>query len=77
MEEKGYGEGPNGDEKIAGAPIGYLGDILFTPLLGKMRLPQLLLVQIQVGLYSASNSTTYHGVVTNTQEAHHLNVSGN
>lgn len=38
--------------------------------------PKLLLVQIQVSLYSASNSTTYHGVVTDTQEAHHLNVSG-
>ena len=36
----------------------------------------LLLVQSQVDGNSDGNGSTYHRVVTNTQEAHHLNVSG-
>ena len=36
----------------------------------------LLLVQVQVGLYSACYRATNHGVVADTQEAHHLHVSG-
>ena len=37
----------------------------------------LLLVQSQVNIHGASYRATYHGVVANTQEAHHLNVSRN
>ncbi len=37
----------------------------------------LLLVQRQVDGYGDGNGSTYHGVVTDTQEAHHLNVSRN
>ena len=36
----------------------------------------LLLVEEEVSLYGASYGATYHGVVTNTQEAHHFNMSG-
>ena len=36
----------------------------------------LLLVQSLSYVYSASNSATYHRVVTDTEEAHHLYVSG-
>lgn len=37
----------------------------------------LLLVQSEVNVYCASNRATYHWVVTNTEEAHHLYVSRN
>ena len=37
----------------------------------------LFLVEEEVSLYGASYGATYHGVVTNTQEAHHLHVCGN
>ena len=36
-----------------------------------------LFVQSQCYVYSTCYSTTYHWVVTNTKEAHHLNVSRN
>ena len=35
---------------------------------------KLLLAQSKCYVHSASNCTTYHWVVTNTEEAHHLNV---
>ena len=38
---------------------------------------RLFLVQEQVNLNGASNSTTYHWVVTDSEEAHHLYVSRN
>ena len=38
---------------------------------------ELLLVESQVDSYSDSYCCTYHWVVTNTQEAHHLYVSRN
>ena len=37
--------------------------------------PNGLLAQCQCYVYSASYCTTYHWVVTDTEEAHHLNVS--
>ena len=37
----------------------------------------LLLVQIEVSLYSTSYGATYHRVVADAEEAHHLNVSRN
>ena len=37
----------------------------------------LLLVEEEVSLYGACYGATYHGVVTDAQEAHHLHVSGN
>ena len=37
----------------------------------------LLLVDSEVDSYSDSNSSTYHRVVTHTEEAHHLYVSRN
>ena len=38
---------------------------------------RLLLIESEVSLNSASNRATYHWVVTNTEEAHHLNVGRN
>ena len=38
---------------------------------------KLLLVQSQVDSYGDSYSSTYHRVVTHTEEAHHLYVSRN
>ena len=38
---------------------------------------ELLLVESQVDSYSDSHCCTYHWVVTNAQEAHHLYVSRN
>ena len=38
---------------------------------------KLLLVDSEVDSYSDSNSSTYHRVVTHTEEAHHLNVGRN
>jgi len=57
-----------------GFRTGNLGDYLYSHLREK-GMSCLLLVQIQVSLYSTSYGATYHGVVTNTQEAHHLYVS--
>ena len=37
---------------------------------------ELLLVQVEVSLNGASYCTTYHGVVTDTEEAHHFYVCG-
>ena len=36
-----------------------------------------LLIQCQRYIHSASYGATYHWVVTNTEEAHHLNVCRN
>ena len=49
------------------------------PLLKKRRRGRnyLFLVQIEVGLNGASYRATYHRVVTDAEEAHHLNMSGN
>ena len=75
------GEGAGGEavRKIAEASALEISAIISipSPREGERGKSFLLLVQIQVSLYSASYSTTYHGVVTNTQEAHHLYVSGN
>ena len=38
---------------------------------------KLLLVDSEVDSYGNSNSSTYHRVVTHTEEAHHLYVSRN
>ena len=38
---------------------------------------KLLLVDSEVDSYGNSNSSTYHRVVTHTEEAHHLYVSKN
>ena len=46
--------------------------ILFAQLIAK-----LLLVDSEVDSYGNSNSSTYHRVVTHTEEAHHLYVSRN
>lgn len=37
----------------------------------------LFLVQRKVDVYSAGDGASYHGVVANTEESHHLNVCGN
>ncbi len=37
----------------------------------------LLLVESEVNVYCASYRATYHWVVTDTEEAHHLNVCRN
>ena len=49
------------------------------PLLKKRRRGRnyLFLVQIEVGLNSTSYRATYHRIVTDAEEAHHLNMSGN
>ena len=48
-----------------------------TPKQGRLEGSPLLLVQCEVDSYGDSHGSTYHWVVTNTQEAHHLNVSRN
>ena len=40
-----------------------------------MKVSGLLLVQGEVNLYCDRYGSAYHGVVTNTQEAHHLYVN--
>ena len=37
----------------------------------------LFLIENQVYIYSTGNRTTYHRVVSDAEEAHHLNVSRN
>ena len=37
---------------------------------------ELLVIESQINVHGASYGATYHGVVTDAQEAHHLNVSG-
>ena len=46
------------------------------PLLMSDMFEQLLLVQSEVNVDGTSHRATYHRVVTDAEEAHHLNVGG-
>ena len=70
-----------GEKKSRFYPLSYIRneaiDRTYLNYLMRACASDLLLVEEEVSLYGASYGATYHGVVTNTQEAHHLHVCGN
>ena len=70
-----------GEKKSRFYPLSYIRneaiDRTYLNYLIRACASDLLLVEEEVSLYGASYGATYHGVVTDTQEAHHLYVCGN